>query len=79
MRERIVFAVDAFGEPSFGNAESLRKEPGLGIPLVITEIGGQGEFCQEEGNLIQPPPLQVFECGDAALTYNGSILNSGRD
>ncbi len=64
LRERVVLAMDALGEPALGDREHLREEPGLNLAVervigrfraslaVLAEVFLQGELGQQEGDLV---------------------------
>jgi hypothetical protein len=61
LQESTVFEYDAFGKPTFCDAEQLREEPRLVIAFLIAEVFFQREFCQRECNLVGPVILEIIE------------------
>ena len=65
LREGVVLAGHALGQPALGDAEQLREEPGLDVAVVVAEVLLQRQLGQQEGDLCSPAALQVVEGVDA--------------
>src|SRR5690349_8939076 len=92
LQERVVFASDAFRQPSSCDCKNLRKQPALNVwieamgatrrRLLLTvkpEVLLERELREHECDLIVASPLQVIERVDARFAHNRMILGLCRD
>ena len=79
LREGVVLAVDALGQPALGDGQQLREEPGLVVAVVVAEVFFQRELGQQESDFVRPAALQVVQRVDARLADDGGVLGLGRD
>ena len=91
LRECVVFAGHALGEPPLGDREHLRKQPALDLGVeamdqrsislllvVLTEVFLERQLGQQKRNLVVAMPFQVVQRVDACLSHDRSAARSAR-
>src|SRR5271157_1252944 len=79
LRERVVLAGDAFGQPAARDLQNLRKQPRLGIPIIVAEIFLQDHLGEEKSYLLLTLLLEVVQSVDARLSYNRRVFRPSRN
>ena len=77
LREGVVLERDAFCQPLFGDAEQLRKEPGLVVALVVSEVFFNRKLCQQESHLVGTTALEIVQGMNTRFSDNGRVLCLG--
>ena len=67
MREGAPLAGQAAVAPALRDAEDLREEPRLVVPVVVPEVFLEDQPRDEEIDLVEAPPLEVVERVDPPL------------